>query len=360
MERHLKSGRNYQMDNIKCLLIFSVVFGHMLELFMGKSGPDRALYLVIYSFHMPLFAFVSGAFAGFDPVRIKNRMIYPYLVFQTFYILFANHVLGTEISLQYTTPYWLLWYLFATVAWNLALPLVEADSTGKKLTFLGAAFAAAVLIGFDNKAGYYLSFSRIVEFFPFFLMGYYSRDLKESARRRIGVVQSHRLKIFLAVGCMLFISLAVGVISANEDDIRSLWLYGSSSYEKADYGWQLRTLCMAVATGWLGFFITVVPVRRIPLLSNIGANTMTIYLLHGFVIRFLKMKKIFRLTGHPMLLAFLLTGILLLMLSADPIKKLLRPFTDFDALKRAAGGNFAGIGRTKNGRGFLQKRGERN
>lgn len=356
MERRLKISRNYQMDNIKCLLIFSVVFGHMLELFMGKSGPDRAVYLVIYSFHMPLFAFVSGAFAGFDPVRIRNRMIYPYLVFQTFYILFANHVLGKETGLQYTTPYWLLWYLFAIVIWNLVLPVIAADSAGKKLVFLGMAFAAAVLIGFDNKAGYYLSFSRIVEFFPFFLMGHYSRDLKESAKRRIGVVQRHRLKVFLAVGCILFISLAVGAISANEDDIRSIWLYGSSSYEKADYVWQLRLLCMAVATGWLGFFLTVVPMRRIPLFSAIGANTMTVYLVHGFVIRFLKMKQIFSLTRHPMLLALVLTGILLPVLSAGPLKKLLGPFTDFGALKRAAAGIFAGWKRNKGERRFRQKR----
>ena len=68
--------RNYQMDNLKCLLIFSVVFGHMLELFMGKNSPERVIYLVIYSFHMPLFAFVSGVFARYNPSKIKNNMIY--------------------------------------------------------------------------------------------------------------------------------------------------------------------------------------------------------------------------------------------------------------------------------------------
>ena len=72
--------RNYQMDNLKCLLIFSVVFGHMLELFMGKNSPERVIYLVIYSFHMPLFAFVSGVFARYNPSKIKNNMIYPYLI----------------------------------------------------------------------------------------------------------------------------------------------------------------------------------------------------------------------------------------------------------------------------------------
>ena len=49
MEERIPEGRNYQMDNLRCLLIFSVVFGHLLELFMGSRGLDRILYLTIYS-----------------------------------------------------------------------------------------------------------------------------------------------------------------------------------------------------------------------------------------------------------------------------------------------------------------------
>lgn len=124
--------RNYQMDNLKCLLIFSVVFGHMLELFMGKNSPERVLYLVIYSFHMPLFAFVSGVFARYNPVKIKNNMIYPYLIFQTLYLLFSNRILEKDADVQYTTPYWLLWYLFAIIVWNLVLPLVQVEGMKKK------------------------------------------------------------------------------------------------------------------------------------------------------------------------------------------------------------------------------------
>lgn len=347
MRKVIHSERSYQMDNIRFLLIFSVVFGHMLELFMGKEGPDKVLYLVIYSFHMPLFSFVSGAFAKFDPARIRSRMIYPYLIFQTLYILFANHILGSETQLQYTTPYWLLWYLFAMVAWNLALPLVDTRTASKKLLLLGMAFAAAVLIGFDNKAGYYLSLSRIVEFFPFFLMGYYSRDLKENARQKIGDVRQHRLQILLVAGCILLILLAVGVISGNEDDIRSVWLYGASSYEKSGNGWGLRTLCLAVAGGWLGFFMTVIPVRRIPVVSHIGANTMAIYLLHGFVIRFLKMKKVFSLTDHPMWAAFLLTVLLLALFSLGWVQKLMGPLTKFEDAKRLVQRLFIPAGKIK-------------
>ena len=337
MEERIPEGRNYQMDELRCLLIFSVVFGHLLELFMGSRGLDRILYLTIYSFHMPLFAFVSGVFAKFDPARIRGRMIYPYLIFQTLYICYANIVLGKETDLQYTTPYWLLWYLFATVAWNLALPLVQARNMKAKAAMLLMAFAAAVMIGYDNRAGYYLSVSRIVEFFPFFLMGYYSRGMRESTKRLIGAVQSHRLKIFLAAFCTLFICLAVGVISSNEEDIRSVWLYGSSSYDNGDYGWRLRSVCMAVATAWLGFFLAVIPVKRVPFLSAAGAHTMTVYLLHGFFIRLLKEERFFSKMENPVMAAFLVTCALIAVLSAKPIQKLFGPFLSLEEGRRALG-----------------------
>lgn len=52
----------------------------------------------------------------------------------------------------------------------------------KKMAMLLAAAAASVFIGFDEKAGYFLSASRIVEFFPYFLLGVYYRDMKRKAQ----------------------------------------------------------------------------------------------------------------------------------------------------------------------------------
>lgn len=293
--------RNYQMDNLKCLLIFSVVFGHMLELFMGKNSPERVIYLVIYSFHMPLFAFVSGVFARYNPSKIKNNMIYPYLIFQTLYLLFSNQILDKDADMQYTTPYWLLWYLFAIIVWNLVLPLVQVEGMKKKMAMLLAAAAASVFIGFDEKAGYFLSASRIVEFFPYFLLGVYYRDMKRKAQETASGLrkekeqpdyQADKRKKWLFKGAaILILGIILGafvwLIGQHVEDIKSAWFYGSVSYEKGNYGWQFRLLSIAAALLWLAFFLLCMPVRKIPFLSYIGANTMPVYLLHGFVIKLL-------------------------------------------------------------------------
>ena len=53
--------RSFLWDNAKGLLIFLVVFGHFLS---GNTNHSGALLVltVIYSFHMPAFAFISGFF----------------------------------------------------------------------------------------------------------------------------------------------------------------------------------------------------------------------------------------------------------------------------------------------------------
>lgn len=330
MEQSMRQ-RDCQMDNLKCLLIFSVVLGHMLELFMSGSPGGKLLYLVIYSFHMPLFAFVTGVFARYHPEKIRNNMVYPYLVFQTLYLLFANSVLEKEADMQYTTPYWLLWYLFATIVWNLVLPLVQGENfTLKKKTFLLlAAAAAAIFIGFDDKAGYYLSFSRIVEFFPYFLLGVYYRDVKGKIKSKI---ERKHFAFLKGSALLLMLCLAgyVLLLAGNVEEIRSSWLYGSLSYENGDYTWQIRLTGMGAALAWLSFFLLCMPRVRIPYITYIGAHTMPVYLLHGFVIKFLSKIHFFRYVEWDGIVALALSILLVLLLSWKPLTDMLAPLFRWD------------------------------
>ena len=53
-------NRNYLLDNLKVVLIFFVVFGHVIEYYIKDNSVLRTIYIFIYIFHMPLFVFVSG------------------------------------------------------------------------------------------------------------------------------------------------------------------------------------------------------------------------------------------------------------------------------------------------------------
>ena len=117
--------RDLRWDNVRAVLILLVVFGHMLELCQGDL--PKLVYQAIYIFHMPVFIFVTGYFAKFKP-RAILILAASYVVFQTLYVLFdwgVLHGASGELSLQYLTPYWIMWYLLVTVFCYLLVPVFE-------------------------------------------------------------------------------------------------------------------------------------------------------------------------------------------------------------------------------------------
>ncbi|WP_394777737.1 acyltransferase family protein, partial [Undibacterium sp.] len=56
-------SRNVTIDNIKGVLIFFVVFGHLIEMHIEGDHFLHSIWIFIYSFHMPMFALVSGMFS---------------------------------------------------------------------------------------------------------------------------------------------------------------------------------------------------------------------------------------------------------------------------------------------------------
>lgn len=59
--------REFYFDNARLYLIILVVFGHLLRSYIGENPFLYALYMFIYSFHMPAFVLISGYFAKADP-----------------------------------------------------------------------------------------------------------------------------------------------------------------------------------------------------------------------------------------------------------------------------------------------------
>lgn len=150
------------MDNMKALLIFMVVLGHLLECFGGRLF----LYYTIYMFHMPAFVYVTGYFSRTNPERLIKKTFYTYAIYQILYLLFQRFYLKQENQIQFTTPYWLLWYLLSLCWWMLLLQIIDWKEFSKK-TILGGVGLLALIAGFDKSIGYYMSLSRTIVLLPF-------------------------------------------------------------------------------------------------------------------------------------------------------------------------------------------------
>lgn len=77
--------RNYALDNAKYLMILLVVFGHLIEPLINDSVMIKALYMSIYSYHMPVFVILAGMMtktsAASDVRKIVVSILVPFLAF---------------------------------------------------------------------------------------------------------------------------------------------------------------------------------------------------------------------------------------------------------------------------------------
>lgn len=270
--------RDYRFDNIKFILIVLVVCGHMMELFKGTSVP----YKVIYSFHMPAFIFITGRFARFDAGKVFKKLIMPYMIFQPVYLIFIALLEGKTFELQYTTPYWLLWYLLAVIVYYFLIPILpDRDNIKAAVLIILCALVAGLIVGFDSTAGYYLSVSRIVVFLPFFLLGYYSISLEKSDF----IAAILKQKWLIVVAALLSVTGSMAIIKLN---VTKKMLYGSYCYVDGEGSLQIRLLIYVVALMWIWLLRVAVIDKKIPVITKIGQKTLWIYLLHGFVIKLFK------------------------------------------------------------------------
>lgn len=270
--------RNYRFDNIKFILITLVVLGHLLELVDGPIANN--LYRIIYLFHMPAFIFITGYFAKFNPVRILRSLIFPYIILQVLYLAFHNlFILEKDaFTLQFTKPYWILWYLMTVTFYYLLIPFFQTEDRKKQLFIVAASIVVSLLAGYDKNIGYFLSLSRFFTFLPFFLAGHYlakDKCLEQSFNKK-----GHAL----ILPSIAAIGVALSIIYIINSPIRYQVLYGSYSYKAMEYGPGIKLLLTVFAACWIMLLLRVIPNKKIWGLSLIGKNTFLIFILHGFLI----------------------------------------------------------------------------
>ena len=281
-----QENRVYVFDNLKALLIFLVVFGHALELAFFRNVS--ILYIFLYLFHMPLFVFCSGYLASYNPKKILTKLILVYIVFQFLYVLFAQVVLGHSGSLlQFTTPFWIMWYFLALTVWMLHVPLLDAMTNTKRnmvLTICGS-IVLGIVSGFDNSLGYFMSLARILYFLPFFVIGFcVKKAVDAQTLQRV----TRKWYVVCITGVLSALIFAFLFFRRQVIDVR--WLWGAFSYEGLGYtGYSaLVRIALYLAAFVISLFVLSIVPRRKMFFSYIGQRTLPIFVFHGFVILLLR------------------------------------------------------------------------
>lgn len=258
--------RDARYCNLKLLLIFLVIYGHLIEPGIYQSKVLMTQYKWIYLFHMPLFSFLSGLFLQNSKAcgRQIIKMLSLYIVLQTVAVLLGNG------KVKLLTPYWHLWYLLSYSAWAGLGWLWFRFFRGKgRIVILTLSIFVGCLAGLHPGIGREHSLSRTLVFLPFFWMGLICNHQFRWERLRIVSVPA--------------IAVAILVMLQWGDRISAVFLYQAAPYGKLCNGVELRLLCYLLGTLLCMILLAFIPRKRFPF-TRAGADTMPAYLIHAPIV----------------------------------------------------------------------------
>ncbi|MFC6061850.1 acyltransferase family protein [Streptomyces ochraceiscleroticus] len=273
-----KKARDPFFDNAKYLAIVLVAMGHAWEPLTDGSRAAEALYMVVYTFHMPAFIIISGYFSrSFDMrkdrlQRLVTGVAVPYVLFEVAYTFFkrwADDDPGQPISLL--DPWFLTWFLVALFIWRLTTPLWKVVRWPVPL-----ALVIAMLASVSPDIGDDLDLQRVLQFLPFFVIGLFMKpEHFQWAQRR--AVKWASLPIFASALVMAYWA---------GPRMTSAWFYHRDSAQELGAPWWSGLVMTLALFGCSAVLVTCffawVPKRQ-TWFTVLGAGTLYGYLLHGFL-----------------------------------------------------------------------------
>lgn len=264
---------SYLIDNIKVLLIFLVVFNHIIAFCLVKEDiVIRYIWYAITMFHMPAFVFVSGYLSKKPQSVMKNvkNLLIPYILGYSL-TWYSQIWLGRNIDYEILRPSGtVMWYVLALFIYRLTV-----EALGKMRLIVPLSIIFALWAGTRAEFTTYLSSSRIVVFFPFFVAGYlwkseYIKAVREFKGKWI-LIPLVGLILFAVPNYMITNSMPIDIFRGNH----SYMLCGLQMEE----GIVVRLLMYLVSFLVIYTLLAVMPDIKLPL-TFIGRNTMGIYFFH--------------------------------------------------------------------------------
>ncbi|MET7329246.1 acyltransferase family protein [Nonomuraea sp. NPDC005650] len=267
-----KRKRDPYLDNVKFVLIALVVVGHSLVPTLSADSA-RALYIFIYTFHMPLFVLISGYLSrnfwnsNAKTNKLVDTFLVPYVIVEVGYALLRVAV-GQKWSLTIIDPSWLNWYLLALLFWRLSTPV------WKRMKYpVPVAIAAYLLAGFSQISGDF-SMDRFFGLMPFFVIGLVMQPEHFELLNRRWIKILAVLTVLGAAAVAIYVApmakLSPFYFKASFQDLHLSWYMG--------LGLRVGLLVCSLA---LCFAVLALVPRGETWFSDLGTRTLYCYLLHG-------------------------------------------------------------------------------
>ena len=264
---------SYLIDNLKVLLIFLVVFNHIIAFNLVKVDiVVRYIWYAITIFHMPAFIFVSGYLSKKPQNTFKNvkNLLIPYILGYSL-TWYAQIWLGKSVTYELLRPTGtVMWYVLALFIYRLTI-----EGLGKIRFIVPLSIIFALWAGTRPEFSTFVSASRIVVFFPFFVAGYlWKSDYITAVRKFKGkwvLIPISGVLLWGIPTSMITNNMAISIFRGNH----SYKICGLTEPE----GIVLRLLMYLVSFIVIYTLLALIPDIKLPF-TYIGRHTMGIYFFH--------------------------------------------------------------------------------
>lgn len=269
MSKSILSLRDERLDSLKFVLIMLVCFGHVFEIdTSGYSEFSMACFKLIYTFHVPLFAFISGYFTNSNKSYGKSLLsLAGIIVWGNILWFFCS---GEKLSLMsFLTPQYHLWYIMALIWWRTVIH-ISAKLIDKKVILFFSFLFSLIIAGMPDLG--LLSIARTLTQFPFFVAGNICREKEGFVKKWGGQNRMFGIVPFIIVFAIYYIYPQFG-------DINHRGYNASLFYQYADRAMFLifaTTLCFA-------FLILHFKIRYPKVIASMGANSLLYYFWHAYL-----------------------------------------------------------------------------
>jgi fucose 4-O-acetylase-like acetyltransferase len=321
-------------DNARFACVVLVVFGHAVQRLIYDSDVGLTAYLVVYAFHIPAFAIISGYFSKSGALgrrqmaRVITDILLPYLIFETLWT-FTKWAVEGQANVNPTQPSWTLWFLLALGIFRLVLPYLALLRW--PLLWTGV---ISVGVGYLPNVDSTLSLSRTLGLLFFFTLGWWLRE--HGLVERWHLLGRRPWWLFAAAIGTIAAAILVAWVYIDQwraMDLRTWMFYESAYADLGGYQWWaggVRIALMVIALLLSAAFFVLVP-RSSTWWTHFGQYTMYVYLLHSFVLYPFRESGVLRNLDPALLwVPVIAVGAVLiaLALATSPVRTVFRPLVE--------------------------------
>ena len=266
-------ARENRIDAIKGLLIILVILGHTIIALDNENVINHGVMGLIYIFHMPLFILISGYLTKHPSQQSAShmwrgvgRIAVTLVIFQVLVSIRVQCMGGHFLAAMAMFPFGILWYLMSLMCWRIMLFYTPRALLDRPWLYLGLALVVSLLIGLTHL-GLFLSIQRTLNFYLFFLLGFYYKQGVTNTR----LWHNNLLHALVVIGLLPLL----------------FWLYpkcgnvmnGADYYGIKGLPEKIMVLTCSISMSLLVFNL----MRDNKILRVVGKDSMFYYLYHMFI-----------------------------------------------------------------------------